>query len=209
MESVPGRGAVMQVGCHNRNIPDTRFHSGLLASLPRRMERRFRLRNISVQPLTQPSVELARGFAFDPVALAEEFRSALKLSRSERRLGGLADGRQQLLELVLGKFFIEQGLLTALVLQGSLVVLAICFSAAILTQTTKADWTAYLNRAMLNMAGRDESQRLYDFLKYGSWTHHWNEFVFQGYHNHQHDAIFLAGIPDVKGSLPHASKGRR
>jgi len=27
--------------------------------------------------------------------------------------------------------------------------------------------------------------------------------VFQAYHHHQFDAIVLAGIPDVKGSLPH------
>ena len=79
----------------------------------------------------------------------------------------------------------------------------------VLTQTTKVDWTAYLNRAMLDMGIRDESRRLHDLLKYGPWTHHWNEFVFQGFHHAQHDAIFLAGIPDVKGSLPHASKGRR
>ncbi len=79
----------------------------------------------------------------------------------------------------------------------------------VLNQTTKVDWTAYLNRAMLDMGIRDESRRLHDLLKYGPWTHHWNEFVFQGFHHAQHDAIFLAGIPDVKGSLPHASKGRR
>ena len=74
----------------------------------------------------------------------------------------------------------------------------------ILTKATKTDWTAYLNRAMLNLEGRDEWQRLYNLLKYGLWTHHWNEFVFQGFHQAQHEAIFLAGIPDVKGSLPHA-----
>ena len=32
----------------------------------------------------------------------------------------------------------------------------------------------------------------------------WSEFVFQAYHHHQYDAIFLAGLPDVKGSRPHA-----
>ena len=77
----------------------------------------------------------------------------------------------------------------------------------ILTATTKTDWTAYLNRAMLGLETGDEGQRLHDLLKYGSWTRHWNEFVFLAYHHHQHDAIFLAGIPDVKGSLPHAKKG--
>jgi hypothetical protein len=74
----------------------------------------------------------------------------------------------------------------------------------ILTKATKTDWTAYLNRAMLNLEVQDEGQRLYELLKYGAWTHHWNEFVFKAFHHAQHEAIFLAGIPDVKGSLPHA-----
>ncbi|MGO9109672.1 MAG: hypothetical protein ACLP9L_10600 [Thermoguttaceae bacterium] len=79
----------------------------------------------------------------------------------------------------------------------------------ILTQAAKTDWMAYLNRAMLDMDVRDESRRLHDLLKYGPWTHHWNEFIFQGFHHAQREAIFLAGTPDVKGSLPHASKGER
>lgn len=74
----------------------------------------------------------------------------------------------------------------------------------ILTQASKSDWTAYLNRAMLQLKGGDGDHRLHELLKYGLSVHHWNEFVFQAYHHHQHDAIFLAGIPDVKGSLPHA-----
>ena len=68
----------------------------------------------------------------------------------------------------------------------------------ILTQATKVDWTAYLNRAKLSLSSRDDGQRLYNLLKYGSWTRHWHEFVFAAYHHHQHEAIFLAVIPDVK-----------
>ncbi len=74
----------------------------------------------------------------------------------------------------------------------------------ILTEASKSDWTAYLNRAMLQLKRVDEDQRLHDLLKDGLDVHHWNEFVFQAYHHHQYDAIFLAGLPDVKGSLPHA-----
>ena len=73
----------------------------------------------------------------------------------------------------------------------------------ILTEATKTDWTAYLNRAMLEMKAKDEDQGLYDLMKYGLEVNHWNEYIFQAYHHHQHDAIFLAGLPDVKGSLPH------
>jgi hypothetical protein len=46
--------------------------------------------------MTQPSVELAGGFAFDPFALTEEFLSALKVSGSEGRLVELANESQQL-----------------------------------------------------------------------------------------------------------------
>jgi hypothetical protein len=74
----------------------------------------------------------------------------------------------------------------------------------ILTEASKSDWIAYLNRAMLQLKGVDEDQRLHESLKYGLDVHHWNEFAFQAYHHHQYDAIFLAGLPDVKGSLPHA-----
>ena len=68
----------------------------------------------------------------------------------------------------------------------------------------KADWGAYLNRAMLQVKAKDNDKKLHRLLKHGLSANHWNEFVFQAYHHHQHDAIFLAGIPDVKGSLPHA-----
>ena len=46
--------------------------------------------------MTQPSVELARGLAFDPFALAEEISSVLKLSGSQRGSAELANERQQL-----------------------------------------------------------------------------------------------------------------
>jgi hypothetical protein len=73
----------------------------------------------------------------------------------------------------------------------------------IMTGMSKADWVAYLNRAMLQ-AKDDDNNKLHSLMKYGLSVNHWNEFVFQAYHHHQHDAIFLAGLPDVKGSLPHA-----
>jgi hypothetical protein len=44
--------------------------------------------------MTQPSVELARGFAFDSFALTEEFLSTLKVSGTEGRLLELAAERQ-------------------------------------------------------------------------------------------------------------------
>lgn len=73
----------------------------------------------------------------------------------------------------------------------------------ILTGATRADWIAYLSKQLLEAGDRQAA--LHDLLKYGPDLNYWNEFVFQAYHHHQKEAIFLAGLADVKGSLPHAS----
>jgi hypothetical protein len=78
----------------------------------------------------------------------------------------------------------------------------------VLTGATKADWTAYLKKSVLGAS--DTRKALHEFLKFGKATNSrrpdesWNEFIFEAYHHHQADAIFLTGLPDVKGSLPHA-----
>jgi hypothetical protein len=78
----------------------------------------------------------------------------------------------------------------------------------VLLGATKADWTAYLSKSLLGAA--DTRTALHEFLKFGKAARSrkpdesWNEFIFQAYHHHQADVIFLAGLPDVKGSLPHA-----
>ncbi len=74
----------------------------------------------------------------------------------------------------------------------------------ILTGASRADWLAFLKRAMVSFDGMNDGTRLYHLLKYGPETDYWNEFIFKAYHHHQKEAIFLAGIPDVKASLPHA-----
>jgi hypothetical protein len=74
----------------------------------------------------------------------------------------------------------------------------------VLIKTTKADWTQFLRRGVSQYAPGDDKLRLHAFMKYGPDSNYWNEFVFSGYHHHQGDAIFLAGIPDLKATLPHA-----
>ena len=69
----------------------------------------------------------------------------------------------------------------------------------------KVDWTAYLNKSLLDLKV-PPGMRLAHFLKHGREPNQWNEFVFQAYHHHQSDAIFLTGLPDVPGSLPHGSR---
>jgi len=72
----------------------------------------------------------------------------------------------------------------------------------VLTGATRYDWTTFLNRSLLNE--KDKRQALHDLLKFGSKAMNWLEFVFQAYHHAQYDAIFLTGLPDVAGSLPHS-----
>ncbi len=75
----------------------------------------------------------------------------------------------------------------------------------VLTETSPSDWMAYLNKSILETGRIDRHATLHDVLKYGREPQFWSEFIFLGYHHHRPDAIFLAGLPDVKGSLPHAN----
>jgi hypothetical protein len=74
----------------------------------------------------------------------------------------------------------------------------------ILLNSTKSDWISFLKRAMVQIKGPNERTRLHSLLKYGPTPNYWHEFVFTAYHHHQFEAVFLAGIPNVKASLPHA-----
>ena len=72
----------------------------------------------------------------------------------------------------------------------------------VLTGSNKSDWTAYLKKSILQ--ADDERTALDESLKYGNDPRSWSEYIFLSYHHHQHEAIFLTGLPDVKDSLPHA-----
>ena len=76
----------------------------------------------------------------------------------------------------------------------------------VLLNMTKDAWTAYLNKSIIG--AKDQPQALHEFLKFGPSPNHWNEFIFQAYHHYQSDAIFLAGLPDVRTSLPHGELSR-
>jgi hypothetical protein len=78
----------------------------------------------------------------------------------------------------------------------------IAFTTPYILMASKNDWLQFLGRAIPG-AGKDATA-LYCFFKHGPDMHYWSEFVFKAYHHHQSDAIFLAGIPDLKATLPHA-----
>jgi hypothetical protein len=68
----------------------------------------------------------------------------------------------------------------------------------------KADWTAYLSKSLIGLTAPEKRRRLHEVLKYGREPNFWSEFIFKAYQNHRPGAIFLTGIPDVPGSMPHA-----
>jgi hypothetical protein len=74
----------------------------------------------------------------------------------------------------------------------------------VLIEASKDDWMQFLGRSLLGFKETDKLAALHRFLKHGPDPNFWNEFVFKAYHHHQHDAVFLAGIPDLKATLPHA-----
>ena len=76
----------------------------------------------------------------------------------------------------------------------------IVFTTPYILMASKEDWLQFLRRTM----SEPGSQGLHRLLKHGLDPNYWNEFVFKAYHHHQSDAVFLAGIPDVKATLPHA-----
>ena len=69
----------------------------------------------------------------------------------------------------------------------------------------------YLERELARMKTkkpRGTDDALGHLMKYGPDPNHWNEYIHCGYTGHQHEAIFLTGIPDIRQSLPHASACR-
>jgi len=77
----------------------------------------------------------------------------------------------------------------------------------VLMDQTKDDWIAFIKRTMLGMGESDSAKAFYTLMKYGLEVNYWNEYIFQAFHHSQNNVIFLAGLPDVKGSLPHGDLG--
>ncbi len=75
----------------------------------------------------------------------------------------------------------------------------IVFTTPYILMASKGDWLQFLKRTM----STPDHKGLHQLLKFGPEINYWNEYVFAAYHQHQADAIFLAGIPDRKETLPH------
>ena len=155
-----------------------------------------------------------------PLGLGPDATEAIGLM-SETRMGvyehiGLKGGRCRLRELITdGEFecYSPAGYLGG---AGELWFVRLCppidpadyqiafTTPYILMDFGKADWTAYLSKSLIGLTAPEKRRRLHEILKYGRDPNFWSEFILKAYHHHQFDAIFLTGLPDVTGSMPHA-----
>jgi hypothetical protein len=77
----------------------------------------------------------------------------------------------------------------------------------ILVGVTERMFADYLIRETGRLGSRIRPEKLDAsayIMKHGPTPNHWNEYIFCAYTGHQHNAVFLTGIPDIKESLPHA-----
>jgi len=77
----------------------------------------------------------------------------------------------------------------------------------VLVGVTEDMFGDYLGREIGRLGSRTLPAKLEAsayLMKHGPTPNHWNQYVFYAYTGHQHDAVFLTGIPDIKESLPHA-----
>ena len=68
----------------------------------------------------------------------------------------------------------------------------------------ETEWLSFVQRTLPKLRARDEAQAFERLMKYGLGPNYWNEYVFEGYHRHTDQAIWLRGLPDVAKSRPHA-----
>ncbi|MBI3273308.1 MAG: hypothetical protein HYZ53_30245 [Planctomycetes bacterium] len=78
----------------------------------------------------------------------------------------------------------------------------------VLLQPGLAEWEAYFHRTLPAAPPQARLDAYESHLKYGPSRTYWNDFVFEGYVNHQREVIFLAGLPDVPESRPHSDVNR-
>ena len=73
------------------------------------------------------------------------------------------------------------------------------------TRTSANGRPASIERSLMQRASPDYERH----MKYGPTREYWNDYVFEAYVNHQADAIYLAGLPDIPESRPHSEVSER
>lgn len=80
------------------------------------------------------------------------------------------------------------------------------------------NWIDFFERNLPKVNIKDPVSAYEHFMKYGlsrqqikyprSCMHYWNEYVFEGYVNHEDNMIILAGYPDIALSRPHSKESQ-
>jgi hypothetical protein len=65
-------------------------------------------------------------------------------------------------------------------------------------------WLEFFDRTSKKIDISDNVTAYEYIMKYGLGRHYWNEYVFEGYVNHEKEMILLAGFPDIASSRPHS-----
>lgn len=78
----------------------------------------------------------------------------------------------------------------------------------VLLQPGREEWLAFFQRTLPKVSANDDRKAYETLMKHGLSRHYWNEFVFEAYVNHQPEAIYLAGLPDVDASRPQSRVNR-
>ncbi len=74
----------------------------------------------------------------------------------------------------------------------------------VLLEPKRPAWEAYFRRVLPDTPDPVRLDAYRQHMKFGPSRNYWNEFVFEGYVNHQSGAIFLAGLPDLPDTRPHS-----
>ncbi|MBK1734864.1 hypothetical protein CKO15_06080 [Halorhodospira abdelmalekii] len=74
----------------------------------------------------------------------------------------------------------------------------------VLIEPAEHEWQAYFDRTLPQETPEKRIAAYEHHMKWGPSHDYWNEFVFEAYANHRHEAIFLRGLPDRPESRPHS-----
>lgn len=80
----------------------------------------------------------------------------------------------------------------------------------VLRSPGEAAWKAYFDRTLPKVDPGDRHAAHAALMKRGlrNDPNFWNEYIFEAYDDHQYDAVFLTGLPDVEASRPFSRVNR-
>jgi hypothetical protein len=72
--------------------------------------------------------------------------------------------------------------------------------------SSERNWLSFFERTLEKTRIKGKVHAYEYIMKYGLNRHYWNEYIFEGYVNHKHEMIILAGFPDIPMSRPHSKE---